>query len=277
MLINWFTVGSQALNFLMLVWLMKHFLYKPVLNAIDAREKKIAGEIADANAKKTEAQKEQDEFKKKNEDFDQERAALLKKAVEEAKVERTRLMGEAHTEADDLRTKRQEALQNEQKSLSSEISRKAQNQIFAITRKALTDLASVSLEERMVDTFIHRMGDLKIDEGKALKVSVDSTSDPLIIRSAFELPPAQKTAVESALKNVFGVTHPLQFNTDPNLVSGIECTVNGQKIAWTISDYLTSLKKSLDEVLKTPATSEPLTKPKSQEAKATVPPQEKAT
>ena len=50
MLIDWFTVAAQALNFLILVWLMKRFLYKPILNAIDAREKLIAKELADADA-----------------------------------------------------------------------------------------------------------------------------------------------------------------------------------------------------------------------------------
>ena len=62
MLIDWFTVGAQALNFIILVWLLKRFLYKPILNAVDAREKRIAAELADANAKKAEAQKERDEF-----------------------------------------------------------------------------------------------------------------------------------------------------------------------------------------------------------------------
>ena len=50
MLIDWFTVGAQALNFLILVWLMKHFLYQPILHAIDAREKKIAAELAKGDA-----------------------------------------------------------------------------------------------------------------------------------------------------------------------------------------------------------------------------------
>jgi len=56
-LIDWFTVGAQALNFVILVWLMKRFLYKPVLAAIDVREKRIAKEIADADAKKADAQR----------------------------------------------------------------------------------------------------------------------------------------------------------------------------------------------------------------------------
>jgi F-type H+-transporting ATPase subunit b len=93
MLIDWFTVGAQALNFLILVWLMKHFLYKPVLNAIDAREKLIAGELADANTKKAEAQKDRDEFAHKNQEFDQQRAALLSKATDEAKAQRQRPSG----------------------------------------------------------------------------------------------------------------------------------------------------------------------------------------
>ena len=88
MLIDWFTVAAQALNFLILVWLMKLFLYAPILHAIDAREKRIAAELADAAAKKAEAQKERDEFQRKNEEFDQQHAALLSKATDEAKAER---------------------------------------------------------------------------------------------------------------------------------------------------------------------------------------------
>src|SRR5580704_7535080 len=95
MLIDWFTVGAQALNFLILVWLMKRFLYRPILRAIDAREKLIAGELADAATKKAEAQKEHDEFQHKNEEFDQQRAALLSQATDEAKTERQRLLDDA--------------------------------------------------------------------------------------------------------------------------------------------------------------------------------------
>src|SRR5580700_624339 len=118
MLIDWFTVGAQALNFLILVWLMKRFLYKPILNAIDAREKRIATELADADAKKAEAQKERDEFLQKNREFDQQRAALVSKATEEAKTERQRLVEEARKAADALSVKRQETLRNDARNLN---------------------------------------------------------------------------------------------------------------------------------------------------------------
>jgi len=86
MLIDWFTVIAQVVNFLILVWLLKRFLYKPILNAIDAREQRIAKELADAEAKQTEAQKERDEFQRKNEEFELQRTALMDKAKEEVKT-----------------------------------------------------------------------------------------------------------------------------------------------------------------------------------------------
>ena len=95
MLIDWFTIVAQALNFLILVWLLKRFLYKPILHAIDEREKRIAAELANADKNKAEAQKERDEFQHKNEEFDRERAALLSKATDEAQDERQRLLDEA--------------------------------------------------------------------------------------------------------------------------------------------------------------------------------------
>src|ERR1700685_1084720 len=113
MLIDWFTVAAQALNFIILVWLLKRYLYKPILNAVDAREKRIAAELADADAKKAEAKKEQDEFQPKNERSDQQRAALRSKATQQANVEGQRLLNEARKAADDLSAKRAESLRSD--------------------------------------------------------------------------------------------------------------------------------------------------------------------
>ena len=142
MLIDWFTVGAQALNFIILVWLLKRFLYKPILNAIDAREKRIAAELADADAKKAEAKQERDEFQHKNEEFDQQRAALLSKATDDANAERQRLLDDARKAADALSAKRLEALRSDANNLNQAIRRRTEQEVFAIARKALTDLAA---------------------------------------------------------------------------------------------------------------------------------------
>ncbi|MCX5823051.1 MAG: F0F1 ATP synthase subunit delta [Deltaproteobacteria bacterium] len=250
MLIDWFTVGAQALNFLILVWLMKRFLYKPILHAIDEREKRIAAELADADAKEAKAQKERDEFQHKNEEFDQQRATLLNKATDEAQAERQRLLNEARKAADALSAKRQETLRSEEHNLHQAISRRTQQEVFAIARKALTDLATTSLEERLVEVFTRRLremdGQAKAGLGEALKTA----SEPAFVRSAFDLPAEQHEAIQNALNETFSAEIHVRFETAPDLISGIELTTNGQRVAWSIADYLASLEKGVDELLK---------------------------
>ncbi len=250
MLIDWFTVGAQALNFLILVWLMKRFLYKPILHAIDAREQRIAAELADADAKKAEAQNERDEFQHKNEDFDRQRTALLSQATDEAQAERERLLDEARKASDALRAKRQEALKREQQTLNDEITRRTREEVFAIARKTLSDLAGTSLEERMSKVFTRRLqelnGEAKVDLAKALTTS----SNPVVVRSAFELPPEQRAAIQNVLNETFSAEFQVRFETAPDVISGIELTVNGRMVAWSIADYLASLESSVGELLK---------------------------
>jgi F-type H+-transporting ATPase subunit b len=249
MLIDWFTVAAQAINFLILVWLLKRFLYKPILDAIDEREKGIATQLDQAEAKKADAQRERDDFQHKNEAFDQERAGLLKKATDDVKAVRQRLLDESRMEADALRAKREEALRNEQRDLNQEIIRWTQKEVFAITRKTLSDLAAASLEERMGAVFVHRLRDLTGAAKEQLAAALQTSSQPATVRSAFALPPAQRNAIESAVKDTFGAETRIQFEAAPELVSGIELSVNGQKVAWSIADYLATLEKSAGELL----------------------------
>ena len=140
MLIDWFTVGAQALNFLILVLLLKHFLYKPILNAIDEREKKIAGELADASQKKIEAKKEQDEFKLKNEEFDKKRDQLFKTATDDAAAERRKLLDEAKKAAELFAEKRNDVLKEEEEKGQQAMIQKVQESVLSISRKTLQDL-----------------------------------------------------------------------------------------------------------------------------------------
>jgi F-type H+-transporting ATPase subunit b len=250
MLIDWFTVGAQALNFLILVWLMRRFLYRPILKAIDAREKRIAAELADADAKKAEAKKERDEFQHKNEEFDRQRVALLAKATEEAKAERQRLLDEARKAAGALAAKREESLRNDARNLNQAISRLAQREVFAIARKALTDLATASLEERMGEVFTRRLRTMNGRAKESLAAALKKTFEPALVRSAFDMPPEQRAVIQNALNETFSADIRLRFETAPDLVGGIELIADGEKLAWSISDYLASLDQGLGELLK---------------------------
>ena len=257
MLFDWFTVSAQVLNFLILVWLLKHFLYKPILDAIDAREKRIAAELADAAAKKTEAQKERDEFQHKNAAFDRQRDDLLNKARDEVETERQRLLDDARQAADALRTKQQDALDREQQSLSDEITRRTREEVFAIAQKTLTDLAGTSLEARMSDVFMRRLRELEGDTKESLAKALKMSTEPALVRSAFDLSDEQRAAIQQALNETFAADPStplragihLRFETVPDVISGIELIANGRKVAWSIADHLVSLEKSVSALL----------------------------
>lgn len=250
MVIDWFTVAAQVVNFLILVWLLKRFLYRPILDAIDAREKRVAKDLSDADATKAEAQLERDEYRHKNEEFEQQRTALMKKATEDATTERLHLLDEARQTADSLSAKRQEALRRDTHNLNQAISRRTRQEVFAITRKALTELATTSLEERLADVFARRLLELDEPAKKIIGESLKTASEPALIRSAFELPEKQRAAIQQTLNQTFSSEINIRFEVAPELISGIELISNGQNVGWSIANYLVSLEKGVAELLK---------------------------
>lgn len=247
MLIDWFTVAAQAFNFLILVWLLKRFLYAPILAAIDAREKHINAELANADAKRREAEALGDVFRLKSDEFDTQRTALLSQAVDEAVKERQRMLDAARQEADSLRIRQQDQLKAEYSSLSEQIARSTQTEVFAIAKKTLMDLAGERLDARMVQVFMDRLNGIEIDVQPA-------ADTPFLVRSANDLSAEQRLAIEEAIKHVF---HPAAnfvfvfvFDVVPDLVAGIELVVQGKKYAWSIADYLASLEKGVNELLR---------------------------
>lgn len=190
MQVDWFTVVAQVINFLILMWLLRRFLYRPILNAIKAREKHITDQLADAKAIEATAQKSQDEFTQKNEAFDKQKAALLRDAKKDSETERDRLLSQVKEEADTLRSKRKEVLEQELKDLQENTARQIQGEVFATTKKLLHDLADESIEERMIAVFITRLRGLNA-EGLAT-LGASKPSQPVRISSAFALPRQSK-------------------------------------------------------------------------------------
>jgi F-type H+-transporting ATPase subunit b len=260
MLIDWFTVAAQAVNFLILVWLLKRFLYRPILAAIDEREKRIAAQLKDAADKKAEALKEQADFQHKNEEFDGQRSKLLLEATDAAKAEREKLLEAARKDSEELRAKLQKTVYGELDHLNRKIETLAQQEVFSIARKTLADLAGGSLEEQITNIFIRRLRDSSDEEKGKLKESLHASGKPALVRTAFELAPAQKSAIQEAVQPLLAEGTGIEFETKPDLIGGIELAANGRKIAWSIADYLTTLTSSVSALLQPKADPAPVPK-----------------
>ena len=248
MSIDWFTFAAQLLNFILLLWLLKRFLYKPILDAIAAREKRISAELANAAEVRSEAQQQSERFQHKNEEIERQRTALLEKAQQDAQLEYQRLVEEAREASDAFGRKRIQALQNSVENLNQSIAGRVQREVFAISRKILAELASESLEERMTATFITHLRALEAEQKSSLTAVIGSNG-PLLVRSAFELPQPQRDAIQSALEEICAADIDVRFETEPELVSGIELLASGHKLAWSISDYLDDLQKCVTEIM----------------------------
>jgi len=246
MLIDWFTVGAQVVNFLVLVWLMKRFLYKPILNAIDAREERIAKELADGERMQSEAAQERGEFERRKKALEDTREGFLETARNEARDERQKLLGQARAEVEAERARQGEALKRDRDCLLDEIARRTREETYAIARKTLADLAGTSLDERASLVFAERLRSL--DGPSRSDLIADATSGPLRVRSAFDLSEESRAAVRSALEEVLEASAEVHFETNSDLIGGVEILTGNRKISWSIEEYLAQMQKSMDEL-----------------------------
>jgi len=248
MLIDWFTVIAQVINFLILVYLLKRFLYKPILNAIDEREKRIAAQLQEAETQKTEAQNEHMKFQQLNEDFAKRADAMLAEAEVSATTERQHLLENARKEYEQLRSGLQESLKSEHANLGHDLKSRAQREVFEIVRRVISDLAGTSLEAQIAHVFVQKLQAIGPEEKAKLMLALHVNGRPVMVRSAFDLDAGAQTELENSVKNLLGEGIQVQFGQAPEEVGGIELSANGFKINWTIADYLDSLEKRISEL-----------------------------
>lgn len=247
MQIDWFTVFAQIVNFLVLMWLLKRFLYKPILNAIAAREKHIADQLTEATAEKAAAQQEKLDLEEKQKAFDEEKKTLMESANTEVRDTRERLLHEVYKDTDAVRATRMAVLEHEERYMKREIVEQIKEEVFSIAAKVLHDLADASLEERMFEVFIKRLHNLSGEDKEVLTVALESSSFPVHITSAYPMSKSLQETIRVKIGELLGSDlEQLQFKVSPELTSGIELLANGHKLAWSIENHLLALSASVD-------------------------------
>jgi F-type H+-transporting ATPase subunit b len=251
MLIDGFTVVAQVCNFLILVWLLKRFLYRPVLAAIDAREQKIGAQLEASAAQAALARQQSIEWEGRNQAFQTEREALFRKATDEAAEERRRLIEEARNDALAQRRKEAEALARERADLSMKLVGRAQTEVLAVTRDVLITLADARLEDRIIEVFVKRLSGLPDTQRQLM---TQSSERVVRVHSAFELTPAERNRLEAALRESFGPDLDIQYEIDSKLVCGLELTLGAHKVEWSVAGYLESFADTVLSTLDAHAT-----------------------
>lgn len=250
MLIDWFTVFAQILNFLILVALLKRFLYRPILTAMEEREARIAARQHEALQRIETAEEQTRLYREKIREMESRRAEMLEQARQEAEARRRELLAGVREEVLQRRSAWLEALQQEKAAFLHELRLHAGAKFLQISRQALGDLAGAELEERMIQVFLERV---RAAADAALPAALTSPGSRVIVTSTFGIPPDLRSRIEETVRSRLAPESFFHYVTAPDLICGVELKTDGVRIAWSLQDYLGELEKELNlEFLKRP-------------------------
>ncbi len=217
MIIDWYTIIFQILNFLVLVFLLRWFLYGPIIKAMDNREQKIVEREEQAAKQKKEAEKESQEYRRQKEELEEQEEEIREKAREKAEKEKNEMLKTARKEVDETKRRWEEAFEREKETFISELRRRIGQQACLVARRCLEDLADSRLEELTWDLFLKKIKALPEEDHASLQ----------------EVVPESDGKIE------------LSSKTDQSLICGLEIDAGGYRVAWNIDSYLEDVEAEI--------------------------------
>jgi F-type H+-transporting ATPase subunit b len=248
--IDWLTVAAQVVNFLVLVYLLRRFLYRPVTQAMARREARIAARVREGREREEQAERERERLHQRLGKLEERREAILGQAREEAQEERRRLLEEAREEAEGARRRWREQADTEKDHFLEALRRRTCGGFQELARKALEDLAEAQLEEQMVRTFLERLKGLDKDTRRRLSES----DEPVTVATSFALDSGARRRVTRAIHEHLESDVEVAYEELPELLCGIELTAGGRRLGWSLADYLDRFQNRVSEGLSAPRT-----------------------
>lgn len=244
MLIDWFTVVAQAINFLVLAAVLKFVLYDRIVAVIDRRQAEVAGQIELAREREAEAAAERERFEQLRDEFDDEREGLLSSARTAADEERHRLVAAARHEVQTMRSRWIDGIERERQRLLGALEQRAADELIALGEQALGDLADAQLEEQMVAVGLGQLA--------AMDVGPTVGTDPITsvnVATALPLADVQREHVIERVRALLGPQVEVEVGEDPDLICGLEIRVGDHAFGWSVSTYLEALRRRVDAYL----------------------------
>ncbi len=244
MTIDWITVSAQIVNFLILVWLLKRFLYQPVIHAMNQREQRTTERLDQAQAREQQANEQIQRYQHQLRQIEQQRNEVLATAKQEATAQKKLMLDEARDEVIAQRNDWRRQANTEKEAFLGTLRQQAVNAVQAISRKALGDLANAELEDQICQTFLDRFRSLDEASCKALA----NTDEPVHIASAFELDGAMRSQITRLVDESLGQGIKVEYTQSPELLCGIQLVRGSQRLSWNLADYLQDLDTRIQEV-----------------------------
>lgn len=242
MAIDAFTLVAQVVNFLVLLFLLRAFLFRPVQRVMAERERRIAEEHAAAERARSEAETEAQALRDERESLvarRRERVAELERELERTRLER---LDAVRAEAEAARASWRTDLERSRRDTANELRRLAPSLLADALRRSWRALADEDLEARAVTTFARHLAGL--DDATRAALGAAAAVGPLAVATAFEPTREQREALTSALTGVLGVAAEVAFERDPELVAGVALRVGDLRVGWSVDDHVSGLSRA---------------------------------
>jgi len=236
--LSWSTFVLEIINFLVLVWILKHFLYRPVLDVIARRRAGIEKTLADAQALHADAEKLQKQYEGRIADWDQERQQAREALARELDAERARRLAEVQTSLEQEREKTRVAEARRKDDIMRTMEETALIQGARFTARLLEQASGPDTEARLVELVIDGLTRLPAERIKALHNSYGRTPVAVEVTSAFPLSGDQRRRLTQALAKIISADTPLQFKQDRELVAGVRISIGAWVLGANIRDEL---------------------------------------
>jgi F-type H+-transporting ATPase subunit b len=244
MLIDWFTVAAQTVNFLLLIWLLKRFLYGPIIGAMERRETRIENRLQEARQEQETARAEVAEYQRLNQELEESRADSLRQAGEEAAQHRQQLIDQGRAEASALAEAWKAAVCRDRQLFMAELKKRIGSEVLQITRKSLNDLTGSDLTTLLVERFIARFAALEDEQQETCRAAAEKSG--VMVRSAGTLDQAIRGDLETELRRVLGPDLEISYRSEEEMPLGIELVLGGLKLSWGVDSYFAELERQID-------------------------------
>lgn len=253
MSIDWFTFTAQILNFLVLVWLLTHFLYKPITKAMHQREQKIADEHQKAIDIQQQAAAEAASYQQKTAELTHAKDELLAEAGKEIQRWREEHLARARAEVDEEKKEWYRALHRERESFLREARVRMAGHIHHMSQCVLKEMANVDLQKQTITVFLERISQIEEQQKLKFRDLLRAPDSRVLVESALELEKTDRERISNFIHEFLETRVEIQYRERADLICGIDLHISGYKVAWNLQEPLEELEeefvRSLNEVI----------------------------
>jgi F-type H+-transporting ATPase subunit b len=222
---DWTTFTLEIINFLILVWILKRFLYRPILDVIARRRTGIDKALANARRIETEATGIKQQHERHLAEWVEQKEAAQASLQEELAAERERRMAALDTEIAEERQRRQVLDERHQRDFEQTAEEKAIAQGAAFSAKLLARVATPELEGRLYTLLLEDLRKLRAEDRRALAEAAATPGLQINVQSAFKLDESKRAELVRMLAEATGKTLPVEYCENAELVAGFQVHV----------------------------------------------------